>query len=88
MKVVFRSHKIVYIMIVVTYGVWEITKILRLHETSGTHPKGGCWAAAPVPPHQLQPIKIKKYIYVARRVELSGLNYVSESWNIYLFICV
>jgi hypothetical protein len=64
MKVVFRSHKIVYIMIVVTYGVWEIMKILRLHETSGTHPKGGCWAAAPAPPTPTPANRKKKKIYV------------------------
>lgn len=42
MKVVFRSHKIVYVMIMATYEVWEIMKILRLHGTPGTHPKGDC----------------------------------------------
>jgi hypothetical protein len=62
MKVVFRSQKIAYIMIVVTYGVWKIMKILRLHGTSGGHPKGGCWAAGPYPPPQLQPIETKKNI--------------------------
>jgi len=72
-------------MIVVTYGVWEIMKILRFHGTSGVHPKGGCWAAGPYPPPQLQAFKTKK-TYVAERVELSGLNKVSKSWNIYLYV--
>jgi hypothetical protein len=58
MKEVFRSHKIVYIMTLVTYGVWEIMKILSLNGTSGAHPQGGCWAAAPPP--TLWEIEIKK----------------------------
>jgi len=59
-------------MIVVTYGVWEITKMVRLHGISGTHPKGGCWAAGP--PTTTPGNQNKKKTYVAGRVELSDLN--------------